>query len=349
MLNVGIVGASGYTGAELVRLLANHPDVEVKAVTSESFAGQKLNELYPALREAGDLILDKLENTSLGPDDLDLVFLGVPHGESMTMTPDIIKTGVKVIDLSGDFRFQDIGVYEKWYKKEHSAKELASKAVYGLPELFRNDIKAAKFVANPGCYVTATVLALYPLIKEGLIETETIVADAKSGISGAGRKATPITAFNRVSENVVPYKVMGLHQHTPEMENALSMATGKPVKLSFTPQLVPARRGILTSVYGRLVKKISINELEDLYKTTYANETFVSVRTGDETWPDLSAAVGSNSCIIKSTLDERTGMVMAVATIDNLIKGASGQAIQNMNLLCGLAEELGLPKYGMIP
>ncbi len=349
MIKAAVVGASGYTGAELVRLLTFHPQVELKAITSESYAGQSLSDLYPGLHHAGDQRLTKLADTPLDPEQVDVVFLGLPHGESMILTPKIAATGVKVIDLSGDFRFHDTKVYEQWYQREHTAAAAAAEAVYGLPELFRQTIKPARFVANPGCYVTATVLALYPLLRHGLVEAQTLIADAKSGISGAGRKAKPETMFNRISENVIPYKVGGQHQHTPEMEQALSLATAQEVKLSFTPQMVPAKRGILTTVYARLRQPRSVKDIEQIYQESYAQEPFIRLRLAQASWPDLTMAVGSNLCVIKTTVDERTGMVITVAAMDNLIKGASGQAIQNMNLMFGLEETMGLPQEGIIP
>ncbi len=349
MIKIAIVGASGYTGAELVRLLSEHPHADIQALTSETFAGQKLSDLYPGLGAAGEWILKKRMDVELTPKTVDVVFLAVPHGASLHLTPGLIKAGVKVIDLSGDFRFPDTSEYEKWYQHKHTAKELAAKAVYGLPELFRDDIKGAALVANPGCYVTSVVLSLYPLVKAGIVDTKTLVVDAKSGLSGAGRKVQAQTQFNRVSENVVPYKLAGQHQHTPEMELALSQATGRDVAINFTPQLVPARRGILSLAYGRLEKKTTTSDLQELFKKTYAEEPFVQVRTEQESLPDLSQAVGTNLCVVSVFVDERTKTVTAIGALDNLIKGASGQAIQNMNLVCGLDETLGLPTTGQIP
>jgi len=349
MIKIGILGASGFTGAELVRLLANHPKAKIVAATSESYAGKKLSEIYPALGAAGCVVLAKLADTDLSPEALDLVFLALPHGESMAAAPRLLAAGLKVIDLSGDFRFQDIGVYEKWYKHEHTAKDLAAKAVYGLPELFRNEIKTAAFIANPGCYVTSAVLALYPMVKAGLVDCETLIVDAKSSPSGAGRKPKTETMFTSVSENVVPYKMAGTHQHTPEMEMALSKATGQNVVLTFSPQLVPARRGILSLAYGRLKHKTDSLELARLYADTYAGEPFVAVRQPGEPWPDLASAVGSNQCVVAAAVDSRTGMAVAAASLDNLIKGASGQAVQNMNILFNLDEHQGLPTAGLIP
>jgi N-acetyl-gamma-glutamyl-phosphate reductase len=350
MIRIGIVGASGFTGAELVRLLFRHPEAKIVFATSETYAGKMLSELYPALGPAGCIPLQKMASADLSPKNADLLFLGLPHGESMAQAPALAAMGVKIIDLSGDFRMADTALYEKWYHHAHTAKELAARAVYGLPELFRDQIKGATFVANPGCYVTSAVLALHPLVKSGWVDSETLIVDAKSSPSGAGRKPKPENMFTTVSENVIPYKMAGTHQHTPEMEMALSRgAGGRKVVLTFSPQLVPARRGILATVYGRLLRKASTDDLVRLFQETYAGEPFVSVRKPGEPWPDLASAVGSNHCVLGVAVDERTGLAVAVAAIDNLIKGASGQAVQNMNLLFNLDETLGLPRTGMLP
>jgi N-acetyl-gamma-glutamyl-phosphate reductase len=349
MIKIGIVGASGYTGAELVRLLDKHPEVQVNVATSETYANQKLSELYPALGESGDITLSPLAKADLSTSNVDLVFLGLPHGEAMKAAPALVDSGVKVIDLSGDFRLQDTDQYETWYQHKHTAKEWVTKAVYGLPELFRDKIKSAVFVSNPGCYVTAAVLALYPMVKSNAIETKSLIVDAKSGISGAGRKAKPETHFNRISENIIPYKMAGTHQHTPEMEMALSQATGQEVVITFSPQVIPARRGILVTAYGKLNKPMSTEEIASLYQKTYEKEAFVRVLTKSGAWPDLSSSVGSNMCVVKADMDSRTNTVIMTSSMDNLIKGASGQAIQNMNLMLGLDEGLGLPRNGLIP
>ncbi|MCD4813175.1 N-acetyl-gamma-glutamyl-phosphate reductase [bacterium] len=349
MTKVAIVGASGYTGAELVRLLAGHAEIEIQALTSESFAGQKLNALYPAMGACGDRILTKSAETDLSPENVDLVFLAVPHGESMKRVPELLKKKIKVIDLSGDFRFDDVAVYEQWYPQKHSAPEWIGKAVYGMPELFREKIKGASFVANPGCYVTATVLSLLPLVQSKLVDAQSLIVDAKSGISGAGRKLNSATQFNRISENVVPYKMAGLHQHTPEMEQTLSQASGQTVRITFSPHLVPAKRGIVSIGYGRLNKIITEEALHQMYQEKYKNEPFVRVLAPDAPWPDLSSAVGSNMCVIKAAVDSRTQTAVVCGAADNLIKGASGQAIQNMNLMLGLPEISGLSDSGLIP
>lgn len=347
MSRIAIVGASGYTGAELVRLLSRHPQAKIVAATSDSYAGQKLTDLYPAMGAAGDIVLRKLAEADLSPKAADLVFLAVPHGESLKLTPGLVASGVKVIDLSGDFRFHDTAVYETWYKQPHTAKDLASQAVYGLPELFREQIKGAKLIANPGCYVTSVVLSLYPLVKNGLVDCQHIIVDAKSGISGAGRKVQYDSQFARLSENVIPYKVGGVHQHTPEMEQSLRLASGREVVISFSPHLVPAKRGIVSLAYARLLNRATTAELTKIYQDFYRQEPFVEVRTAG--LPELSSAVGTNRCLISVAVDERTQTAIAIASLDNLIKGASGQAIQNFNLLFGLPETMGLTGPGLLP
>jgi N-acetyl-gamma-glutamyl-phosphate reductase len=346
MIKVGILGASGYTGAELVRLLTGHPAARITAVTSETYAGKRLREVYPGLGLAGDLTLTPLAATDLSPAAVDAVFLALPHGESQRLAPKLVEAGLKVIDLSGDFRFPDTAVYEKWYQQEHVAKGWAEQVVYGFPELFRKRILGAQFVANPGCFVTAAVLALYPLVREGLVDARTLVVDAKTGLTGSGRKTKFESMYMQVAENVVPYKVAGVHQHTPEMELALSQATGQEVVITFTPQLVPVRRGILAMTYGRLLKPATTAQLVELYRGLYQDEPFVTVWGAENGWPDLTAAAGSNQCLVRPAVDERTGLAVVAGVIDNLVKGASGQAIQNFNLMFGLDETAGLPRMG---
>lgn len=348
MVKVGIVGASGYTGAELVRLLSQHPQVQLVSATSETFAGKKLGDIYPGLGRAGDVTLAALAQTPLTSETVDVIFLALPHGESHAQAPGFLASGVKVIDLSGDFRFHDPKVYEQWYKQTHAAPMYADKAVYGLPELFREKIKGAKFVSNPGCFVTSAALGAYPLLAAKLVDSKGLIVDAKTGLTGSGRKPKPDNMFTAVSENVVPYKLAGVHQHTPEMEMALSRATGQDVVLTFSPQLVSARRGILSLIYGKLQRKISTAELTAHFAKTYQNEPFVRVNPVGAPWPDLASAVGSNDCVLAAAVDERTGTAVVVSVVDNLVKGASGQAIQNLNLISGLDETLGLPKAGFV-
>jgi N-acetyl-gamma-glutamyl-phosphate reductase len=346
MLKVAVVGASGYSGAELVRLLANHPEVKVVAATSETFAGKKLREVYPGLGSAGDILLTTLAQTELTPRKVEAVFLALPHGEAQTVAPGLLATGLKVIDLSGDFRFADTAIYEKWYQRKHTAKDWAGKAVYGFPELFRSRLAGAQLVANPGCYVTGAVLALFPLLKAGWAAPDSLIVDAKSGWTGAGRKAQTENMFTQAAENVSPYKMAGIHQHIPEMEQALAQATGQAVRLTFSPQMVPARRGILTTAYARLLQPRTSETLAALVQETYREEPFLTVLGSGASWPELVAAVGSNQCVVKAAVDANTGLAVVVSAIDNLIKGAAGMAIQNLNLMFGLPETSGLPGAG---
>jgi N-acetyl-gamma-glutamyl-phosphate reductase len=349
MIRIVIAGASGFTGAELARLLHQHPDVSVVAATSETYSGKLLSDVYPALGQAGNLRLTALAETDLTTKTCDAVFLALPHGEAQALVPKLLPAGPKVIDLSGDFRFPDTAVYETWYKRKHTAKELANKAVYGLPEFFRKEIAQAVFVANSGCFATACELALYPLLRAGLANARQLVVDAKTSPSGAGRTPANDNMLTSVSENVVPYKTAGTHQHTPEIEMILSRVTGQDVRLTLTPQLVPARRGILAVAYAPLTQSLDSGQITALYQDTYAHEPFVQVRPVLAPWPTLTCAVGTNLCVISAAVDQRTGLAVVAASLDNLIKGASGQAVQNFNLMFGLDETSGLSQCGMVP
>lgn len=348
-IRVGIVGASGYSGAELVRLLSGHPMAEAVVLTAETYAGQPLNRLYPGLGPAGSQVMTSLADSRAALAEMDLIFFALPHGEAAKLAPGFLETGRKVIDLSGDFRFPDPGEYEQWYHSRHPAPRWARAAVYGLPELFREHIPGAQLIANPGCYATTAVLALAPVLKAGWVEPQSLVVDAKSGVSGAGRKASLETGFNRVSENFALYKMAGTHQHTPEMENTLRRAVGTEVRITFSPQLIPARRGILAVVYGRLRERLTGAEATRYVQTFYDREPFVEVWDEGRGWPDLACTVGSNRCVLRVAVDERTQTLVAAASLDNLIKGAAGQAVQNMNLLFGFPETTGLPVLGMLP
>lgn len=352
MLKVAVVGASGFSGAELVRLLLQHPQVTLTAATAETFSGQTLSQVYPAFGSQGDRItLTSLASTELNLDTAQVVFLALPHGEAALLAPKLLAQKIKVIDLSGDFRFPDTQVYTTWYGATHPAPEWARQAVYGLPELNREAIKHARLIANPGCYATAAILALLPLVKAGWVEPGSLLVDAKSGSTGAGRKAKLETQFTSLSENVVPYKLAGVHQHTPEIEQALAQIAGAPVSLLLTPQLVPARRGILALAYAKLSRNRNLTaaELVAHYEQTYASEPCVEVRSEAEAWPDLATAVGTNTCVIKPGVDPRTGWVVVAASLDNLGKGAAGQAVQNLNLMQGWPENSGLPAIGWVP
>ncbi len=339
MLRVGIIGASGYTGVELARILASHPSVELTVATSRRYAGMPLAEVFPSLRKRVDIVCE-----NLSPDELagraDFFFTAVPHKTAMDIVPTLLAAGARVVDLSADFRIRDVATYEEWYQ-EHSSPELIREAVYGLPELYRQGIREARLVANPGCYPTSVTLGLAPLLREGLIDPSTLVIDSKSGTSGAGRSANVATLFCEVADGFRAYKVGGSHRHIPEMEQELSLLAGRPVTISFTPHLLPISRGILSTMYASLSTQVEADELQKLYETTYGDEPFVRICPAP-TLPATQYVRGSNCCDIGIRLDRRTGRVIVLAAIDNIAKGASGQAVQNMNLMTGQDETTGL-------
>lgn len=345
MIRVGIVGASGYTGVELARLLCGCPDVELTVATSRQYAGQKLAEVYPSLAALVDIVCEDLSFQEL-VERADLFFTAVPHQTAMAVVPDILKAGKKVIDLSADFRIHDAAVYEKWYQ-EHTAQEYLAQAVYGLPELHREQIKKAQLVANPGCYPTSVILGLAPLLQAGIVEPESIIVDSKSGASGAGRAAQTGTLFCEVTEGFKAYKVAA-HRHTPEMEQEISEICKKPVTISFIPHLLPMSRGILSTIYAKLVRQITDSEVHDLYHTFYKDEPFVRI-CAPGTVPATQFVRGSNFCDIGFKKDSRTGRIVVLSTIDNLVKGAAGQAVQNMNLMGNLPETRGLQVVPLFP
>ena len=345
MLKVGIYGASGYTGQELLRLLIGHKEIEVVALTSRKFKDMPVSDVFPAFE---GLVSERFMDAS--PDDVadisDVVFLALPHGVAMEAVPIFLRAGKKVIDLSADFRLRDAKLYERWYKK-HTAPDMIREAVYGLPELYRDDIKDAKLTANPGCYPTGVILALAPVLKEKCIDNTSIIVDSKSGVSGTGREPQIGSLFCEVNEGFRAYKI-GHHRHTPEMEQELSCLAGNDIKISFTPHLLPISRGILSTIYATLRKNVSVADLLDIYKEFYKDEKFVRIYKM-EMFPNISSVRGSNYCDIGLTVDKRTGRVVIISTIDNLIKGAAGQAIQNMNLMCGLKEDTGLELLPLFP
>lgn len=342
MYKIGIVGASGYTGVELARLLVNHADVELTVATSRQYAGQQLADIYPSLRGRTDVVLEDVVVEDL-VQRADLFFTAVPHQTAMNIVPALLAAGKKVVDLSADFRIDDAEVYEAWYQ-EHIAKEFLDEAIYGLPELNRSQIKGARLVANPGCYPTSIILGLAPLLKAGIIEPSTIIADCKSGASGAGRAASVATLFCEVSGGFKAYKV-GSHRHTPEIEQEIGKLAGRPVTVSFTPHLVPMTRGILSTVYAGLVQEIGQEEIDQLYADFYQNEPFVRP-CAPGTFPATQFVRGSNYCDIGCKLDPRTNRLVILSAIDNLVKGAAGQAVQNMNIMLDLDEGAGL---GVVP
>lgn len=342
MIQVGILGATGYAGSELVRLLIRHGGVEIAMLTSKSYEGQKMSEVYPALKGVCDRVLEAPSPEAVA-EKCQLVFTALPHGASKEVIPKLYDRGLTVIDLSGDFRYNDPAVYEAWYKQPHSSPELLAKAVYGLPELHREAIKKTRLVGNPGCYTTCSILGLAPLLAKGVIEEKNIIIDAKSGVSGAGRGLALDYHFCECTENMKAYKV-ATHRHTSEIEQELSLLAGYEITLSFTPHLVPMKRGIFATMYANLKAPQTRDELLALYREFYTGEPFV--RIYDRALPESSYVAGSNFVDIGLCVDERLGRIIVVSAIDNLMKGAAGQAIQNMNLVCGFEETQGLTGAG---
>lgn len=339
MIRVGIIGASGYAGAELARIICNHPEAELTLATSRQYEGVALSEVFPNLREKVDIICENPAPEDLA-DRADMFFAAVPHKTAMDLVPVLLDAGKKVIDLSADFRLRDVAVYEAWYQP-HSSSHLLAEAVYGLPELYRDSIKDCRLLANPGCYPTSIILGLAPLLKAGVIMPETIIADSKSGASGAGRAAQTGTLFCEVHDGFRPYKVGRAHRHTPEIEQELSLLAGLNINISFTPHLLPISRGILSTVYANLTQEVTNNSIQQLYDLQYKNEPFVRLLKED-TFPATQYVRGSNFCDISFKLDPTTNRIIVMSAIDNVVKGAAGQAVQNMNIMCGLPEETGL-------
>jgi N-acetyl-gamma-glutamyl-phosphate reductase len=345
MLNVAVVGASGYTGVELLRILYGHPEVAVTCLTSEQSAGKRISELFPTLRGRIDMVLENLEPVRVA-EKADVIFTALPHKAAMEVVPTFLRLGKRVIDLSADYRLHDAESYAAWYEP-HLNPELLPRAVYGLPEVRRELIADADLVANPGCYPTSVILALLPLLKNKLIDLASIIADAKSGVSGAGRSAKVESLYCEVNEGFKAYAV-ARHRHTPEIEQELSELAGKALTISFTPHLVPMDRGILATCYATLLKKVDTKALVDLYQETYDGEPFVRVLPVGE-FPSTAHVRGGNFCDIGVTADPRTGRVVVVSAIDNLVKGAAGQAVQNLNLMHGFPENFGLELLPLFP
>jgi len=346
MLKVAVVGASGYTGVELIRILHNHPEVAVTSVTSEQSAGKRLSDVFPSLRGRYDKVLEPLVPEKIA-EKVDIVFTALPHKAAMEVVPAFLAAGRIVIDLSADYRLHDPEVYAAWYD-QHLNPELLSEAVYGLPELRREEIAAARLVANPGCYPTSVILGLMPLLKEGLIDTASIIADSKSGVSGAGRGAKVDSLYCEVNEGFKAYGVGGVHRHIPEIEQEISLLAGRKTMISFTPHLVPMDRGILSTIYAATVKPISATDIHSLYEEHYDGEAFVRVLPQGE-FPSTAFVRGSNFCDIGITFDNRTGRIIIVSALDNLVKGAAGQAVQNMNIVCDFPETMGLELIPLYP
>lgn len=346
MINVAIIGASGYTGVELVRILCNHPQVNLTAATSRQYANQPLGQVFPNLRKKTNLICENLTTDELCA-RADFFFTAVPHKTAMNIVPDLLAAGKKVVDLSADFRLRDVSVYEQWYQP-HSAAELLKEAVYGLPELYREEIRTARLIANPGCYPTSIILGLAPLLKAGCIEPQSIIADSKSGTSGAGRSAQVGSLFCEVADGFRAYKVGGTHRHTPEIEQEINTFLQEPVQISFTPHLLPISRGILSTVYARLKPGIQHADIKHWVDQMYAMEPFIRILPED-TFPATQYVRGSNFCDIGFKVDTRTNRVIILSAIDNIVKGAAGQAVHNMNLMCGFDETAGLESAPFFP
>lgn len=345
-VEVGILGATGYTGGELMRLLSRHPEVQVTRVSSERYDGRPLREAFPFLGPVGNITCQAINPEEVGK-SCDLVFCALPHVASMQAVPTLLQGGCRVVDLSADFRLRNPEVYATWYGHNHQAPELLEEAVFGLPELHRREIVGSRLVANPGCYPTSVILALTPVLNHGGIDPHAIVLDCKSGTSGAGRGASQDTLFCEVSEGFRAYKVTG-HRHTPEIEQELSRLAGIPLTVRFTPHLLPQTRGILSTCYVRPLVTRSESAWRAVFQETYAKEPFVRVLPPGQI-ADTHLVRGSNFCDISVSLDSRTGWLVILSAIDNLVKGAAGQAVQNMNLLLGLPEGAGLEQLPLFP
>lgn len=346
MIKVGIIGASGYTGSELIRILAQHPQAEITAITSRTHEGKRLEEVFPGFAGWDGPVFSGSDSPE-SVQGCNMVFLAVPHGVAMKLTPALLAANQKVIDLGSDFRFRDPATFETWYKHQHSEPELSKQAVYGLPELHRKEIRDAKVVGNPGCYPTSAILGIYPALKENLIDPAQIIIDSKSGISGAGRKAEISNLYPEMFANFKAYTVTG-HRHTPEMEQELSLIANREIIVSFTPHLLPISRGILSTIHLKLSKRATSADVEGIYQAAYQCEPFVKVLR-EPVLPEIKAVAGTNYCHIAVRVDERTQQLIIVSIIDNMIKGASGQAVQNMNLMFDLPEAMGLAGWPIYP
>lgn len=346
MIRVGIIGSTGYAGGELVRILLGHKEVEIKWFGSRSYIDKKYASVYQNMFQIVDAVCldDNMEELA---DQVDVIFTATPQGFCASLINEEILSKVKVIDLSADFRIKDVSVYEKWYGIEHKAPQFIEEAVYGLCEINREDIKKARLVANPGCYTTCSILTAYPLAKERLIDMSTLIVDAKSGTSGAGRGAKAANLYCEVNENMKAYGVAN-HRHTPEIEEQLGYASGEEVFINFTPHLVPMNRGILATEYAKLTREVTYEEVKAIYDKYYENEKFIRV-LDEGVYPETKWVEGSNYVDIGFKIDPRTNRIIMMGAIDNLVKGAAGQAVQNMNLVFGFPEEEGLNLVPMFP
>ncbi|MDX5411009.1 MAG: N-acetyl-gamma-glutamyl-phosphate reductase [Thauera sp.] len=338
MIKVGVVGGTGYTGVELLRLLARHPGVELTAITSRGEAGMAVSDMFPSLRRRVSLKFVTPQDAAL--EKCDAVFFATPNGIAMKQAAELVAAGVRVIDLAADFRIRDVAEWQKWYGMDHAAPELVAEAVYGLPEVNREQIRSARVLANPGCYPTAVQLGFLPLIEAGLIDTAQLIADAKSGVSGAGRKAEVHTLLPEAADTFKAYGVPG-HRHLPEIRQGLSLAAGAPVGLTFVPHLTPMIRGIHATLYGRLRPGVDASDLQGVFERRYQGEAFVDVMPAGS-HPETRSVRASNLCRIAVHRPQGGDIVVVLSVIDNLVKGAAGQAVQNLNIMFGMDEEAGL-------
>jgi len=344
-IKVGIVGGTGYTGVELLRLLVNHPQVQIQAASSRAEAGRQVADLFPNLRGHLDLAFTEPGQAKLP--ECDVVFFATPNGTAMQTVPNLLKAGVKIIDLAADFRIKDLAVWQQWYGMEHACPELVAEAVYGLPEINKAEIAKARLVANPGCYPTAVQLGFLPLLENNLINPQLMIADAKSGVSGAGRKGNVATLMGEVGESFKAYNVSG-HRHWPEICQGLNLHSYQPVGLTFVPHLVPMIRGIEATLYATTITDVSLEEIQTLFIQRYQNEPFVDVLPL-KSHPETRNVRGVNNCQLAIHRPQDGKTIVVLSVIDNLVKGAAGQAIQNMNIMFGLAETMGLSGVGLLP
>ena len=339
MIRCSVVGATGYTGAELIRILARHPHAKIAHLTTRSDEKIKASSIVPSLGKANDYTIQK-KNLRDVAEDSDVIFLALPHTSAMDVAGDLLKKKKIVIDLSADFRIKSPKIYQAWYGERHTQKNLLKQAVYGLPEIYRLNIADANLIANPGCYPTSVILGLYPLVQERLIELDSIISDSKSGTSGAGKKSDMTTHFSEVNENFNAYKV-NKHQHSPEINQILHHVAHSEVNVTFVPHLLPVARGILSTIYAKKKSGVKVSEIINAFEKYYSSEPFVRFR-GEGVFPSLRDVQYTNFCDLGVSVDQKTGQVIIISAIDNLLKGASGQAIQNMNIRCGFEEASGL-------
>ncbi len=345
-VKVGIAGAAGYTGCELIRLLALHPQAEIIwLMTGKTNEGRRLHEVFPHLRGLPERVFQPLDAGAAG--DADLAFMATPHGVAVSIVPEFLEAGCRVIDVSADYRLKDPKVYEEWYEKRHTAPDLLEEAVYGLTELYRSRLPGARIVANPGCYPTASILALAPILREGVARPDSIVIDAKSGVSGAGRSLNLRTHFSETTEDLQAYSP-ARHRHIPEIEQEFSLLSGRKTPVTFVPHLIPMIRGMLVTAYCKPVREVDTSELTELYRGFYDQEPFVTVLAEDEL-PRTKDVWGTNRCEIAVRYDPRSATILVVSVIDNLVKGASGQAVQNMNVVFEMPETSGLESLALYP